>query len=323
MPDQVQIRAVACLKALAIGDAIGKQTETLPYAQIRNWYLDGVHGFEGRPGEVIPRYKGKRYEWKIGETTDDTEQTLAVARAILRDGEARHSDVGRELLSCKKSLHPGVSMWAFVEAGDPSRVATDGDGCGAAMRAAPVGLLYGSSRMESIVHAAYEISIPTHGGQSGVCAAAAVAAAVSAAVDGRPSAGVLEAALEAAKAAERLRPPTRDLTIADAIAAIYADLSSRRPLRTEYIAENHFPATPETKAPLAICLALLTESAEATALIAANTGGDSDSVASIGSAIAGALRPETVNESWFEVVRAANPDDVVVAAAVSVAALRS
>jgi hypothetical protein len=44
-------------------------------------------------------------------------------------------------------------------------------------------------------------------------------------------------------------------------------------------------------------------------------------VASIGGAIAGALRPETVNDTWFEVVRAVNGDEFL-GLVTSLAALR-
>src|SRR5215831_4389483 len=106
---RLEERAIACFQALAVGDAIGKQTETLSRAGVGQWYPGGITGFHGRPGDVIPRYAGTRYEWRIGETTDDTEQTLAVARALLKEGRATHKAIGQELLQCKKSLHPGVS----------------------------------------------------------------------------------------------------------------------------------------------------------------------------------------------------------------------
>jgi hypothetical protein len=68
----------------------------------------------------------RKHQWRFGETTDDTERTIAVARAVLRDGEVRHVSVGRELLTCKKSVHPGVkSLWEFHEAGDAARVTLD------------------------------------------------------------------------------------------------------------------------------------------------------------------------------------------------------
>ncbi len=317
-----QERVIGCFKALATGDAIGKQTEMLSSPDVRRWYPGGITGFHGQPGEVIPRYAGKPYEWRIGETTDDTEQTLAVARALLREHPASHKVIGDELLQCRKSLHPGVSLWNFVQLGDPSRTASEGDGCGAAMRAAPVGVLYPSSRLDELVLGAYECAIPTHGGQMAVCAAAAVAGAVSAALDGRPGAEVLTVAIRASTIAESLRPRGQaSSTIAAAIRDIYSDLVTRKQLAVDELAKKYFPSKPQNIVPLAIGLALVTHSARQTALLAANIGGDSDSVASIGGAIAGALHPETVNEEWFEVVRLINEDDLL-AVAMSLAALR-
>src|SRR5262245_58783990 len=97
-------RIAGYLNGLAAGDAIGKQTETLSRDDVRRWYPDGVRGFEGTPGSVIPRYVGNRkHAWTIGETTDDTEGTVAVARAILQDGAPHHVTIGRHLLECRKS----------------------------------------------------------------------------------------------------------------------------------------------------------------------------------------------------------------------------
>ena len=309
-------RVLACFKALASGDAIGKQTEMLSYREVQHWYPEGISGFHGQPGEVIPRYRGNRkHEWRIGETTDDTEQTIAVARALLSKREASHTEFGRELLKCKKSLYPGVkSLWALHQSGDPSRTASEGDGCGAAIRVAPVGVLYSPNRLEDLVRASRESSIPTHGGQLAICAAAAVAGAVSAALEGWLAADVLKLAVQAARKAEAFTLASRrdgTSTIAASIRKMHDDLSVYKTLLASELTERFFPDKPETKVPLAINLALLTESAQQTILLAANVGGDSDSVASIGAAISGALRPETVNDAWFDVVQAINQDDLV------------
>jgi len=311
---------IASFKGLATGDAIGKQTETLSRAGVQKYYPEGITGFHGRPGEIIPRYVGKRYEWRIGETTDDTEQTIAVTRAILQEGAARHEAIGRELLGCKKSVHPSVSIWAFQQLGDAGRVASDGNGCGAAMRIAPIGVIYPPSRLDDLVQGAYEGAISTHGGGLAIGAAAAVACAVSAALDGWSIAEILPAVLQASKRAERLRSGAA--AMAASIETIYSDLKGK-PLVADEIAQKYFPATTETIVPLAISLALITESAEHTALLAANIGGDSDSVASIGSAIAGALRPATVNDGWYDIVRSINDEYDLVEMAVSLAALRN
>ena len=288
---------IGCFQGLATGDAIGKQTETLSRAEVLRWYPGGVTGFHGRAGDVIPRYVGKRYEWRIGETTDDTEQTLAVARALVSEGRASHRAIGRELLRCRKSAHPGVSLWSLLQSGDPGHVAIEGDGCGAAMRAAPIGVLFPVSRLDELVRGAYECAIPTHGGQLAISAAAAVAGAVSAALAGLRGDEVLAVAVQAAKG-----------TMAEAIEQTYSDLKRRARLVVDEVTA---PLEVRTIVPLAIGLAAITGSAEETALFAANLGGDADSVASIGGAIAGALAPETVNQEWFAVVSAVNREDLM------------
>jgi ADP-ribosylglycohydrolase len=320
----VKRRILACLEGIAIGDAIGKQTEGLRRDEVARWYPPGIRGFEGRPGTVIPRYAGNRKrQWLIGETTDDTEGTVAVARAILRDGEVRHASVGRELLACTKSVHPGVrSLWEFHEAGDPARVTDEHDGCGAAVRIAPVGILFTSHRLDDIVAGARQASIPTHGGALALAAAAATAAAVSAAIDGATPDEILELASRAADRAETARTGSPDTVFAPAIRTIHADLQRAAPLTAQEVAARHFPAKPLTIAPLAIALACVMESAKSAILVGANVGGDSDSVASIAGGILGARRPDTVDDDWVRIVETVN-DHRLIALAEALSTLRS
>ena len=125
-----------------------------------------MRGFEGTPGNIIPRYVGNaKHEWRIGETTDDTERTVAVARAIISERHVSHVRIGQEMLGCRKCVHPGVkSLWEFHHVGDPARIATRHDGCGAAVRVAPVGIFYAPDALEALVNGAREASISTHGG---------------------------------------------------------------------------------------------------------------------------------------------------------------
>ena len=58
--------------------------------------------------------------------------------------------------------------------------------------------------------------------------------------------------------------------------------------------------------PLALGLATVMHSAEEAILLAANIGGDTDSVASIAGAVLGAAYPSTINQSWYSVVEAIN-----------------
>ena len=117
-------------------------------------------------------------------------------------------------------------------------IASEGGGCGAAMRTAPIGVFYSSSRLDELIREAYECAIPTHGGQMAVCAAAAVAGAVSAALDGRPSAEVLTVAIRASKEAETLQPSGEAATITRSIAEIYSDLVRRQHLIADELAHH-------------------------------------------------------------------------------------
>ncbi len=316
-------RVLGCLQGIAVGDAIGKQTENLPHADVRKWYLEGVDGFIGRPGTPIPRYRRHpRREWLIGETTDDTEGTLAVARAIIRDGDVRHASVGAELLTCHKSVHPEVrSLYEFHEAGDPARVASGHDGCGAATRVAAVGLLYRPQRLEAIVASAREASIPTHAGPSAIVAAAANAAAVSAAVEGFRPEQVIDIAKRAADLACSAR--TQSLMGAFPEALDHALAVVGRDLEPDVrgIAADCFPDYTFPIVSLAIALAV-TGPAPRAILAAANVGGDSDSVASIAGGIAGALDPDSVPPEWSRVVEEVNGHDLASVAGAIVALRR-
>jgi ADP-ribosylglycohydrolase len=313
MDRTVKERILGCVKGIATGDAIGKQTETLSREGVLRWYPNGVRGFEGPPGTLIPRYVGNaKREWRIGETTDDTERTIAVARAILQDGKVDHASVGRELLKCRKCVHPGVlSLWEFHRAGDPARVAQRHDGCGAAVRVAPVGILYRSNRFEEIVAGAREASISTHGGTLAIAAAAATAAAVSAAIDGASPPEIIAIAQRAAAQAESQLSGSTDATIAQAVRTIHTDLDEWSELHAGKVATRYFPDAPLTIVPLAVALGTVADSAEAAILLAANIGGDSDSVASIAGAIAGARCPETVNDEWYAIVERVNGHDLI------------
>lgn len=323
MTPTIADRVVGCLAGIATGDAIGKQTEGLSHEDIPRWYPRGVRGFEGRPGNTIPRYAGNaKREWRIGETTDDTERTLAVARAIVAENRVSHVCIGREMLNCTKCVHQGVeSLWEFHQAADPTRIAKEHDGCGAAIRVAPVGVFYGSDCLDDLVNGAREASISTHGGFLAIAAAAATAAAVSAAVDGVSPRAILGFAERAAALAESRWPGRSSPVFATAIRAVHDGLTSLPEIRPEQVAARWFPDQPLTIVPLALGLATLLESAEQAILLAANIGGDSDSVASIAAGIIGARHPDTVNQRWFKVVESVN-EHALVAVAHELAPLR-
>lgn len=311
MSETTKNRILGCLKGLAVGDAIGKQTETLAFEQIKEWYPNGINGFEGKIGTIMPRYQNRHYGWKFGETTDDTEQTIAVAESIVEEGKVLHGKIGEKLMLCKKSNRPTLHLGKFQQFGDVNRVVYDGDGCGGAMRVAPIGIIYSSDKIHEIVSAVFECCIPTHGGQLAICAAASIAGAVSAAIDGKSPDEILKIAVSASIEAQKYRNPTGDFKYDDVLINMYDDISQQNEIDINYLNEKYFPKTTINIVPLAIVLALTTKSAEKSTLLATNLGGDSDSVASMSSAIAGAISPDTINNEWYENVQTVNEIDLI------------
>lgn len=307
----IQERIMACFTGVITGDAIGKQTETLTHEDIKTWYPNGISDFHGEIGEVMPRYKNRHYEYRFGETTDDSEQTIAIARVIANEGKFNHTSVGRELMTCKKSNRLTLQLGKFQQFADPNRITYDGSGCGAAMRVAPIGAFYKTDELDLLLHAVFEASIPTHGSQEAICAASAIAAAISAAVDAKDRAFILDFSIYAAKEAEKYSQPSSDNNIATIISEVFHDISNFEELTPTQLSQKHLPLKTHTIIPLAIALALITGSAEKTTLLAANIGGDTDSVASMGAAIAGAMFPNTINDAWFNIVKEVNGNELM------------
>ena len=160
--------------------------------------------------------------------------------------------------------------------------------------------------MDELVSGAREAAISTHGGSLAIAAAAATAAAVSAAIDGAPADGIFALAEAAAAQAERRWPGAAAPAMANAIRAVHEQLITLPVIRAADVARCCFPDRPLTIVPLAIGLATVMRSAEDAILLAANVGGDSDSVASVAGGILGARDPGTVNQPWCEVVERVN-----------------
>ena len=178
--DSLQDRFRGSLVWGAIGDALGRPTESRSWQRIREtWGPEGVTDLHPWRG------------WKsgpIGTWTDDTQLTIELARTIVEsDGYVdpeRFSERLRAWLPVGRGkghattesilwLDDGLPWW---EAGPKVNSA----GNGAAMRAAPVGLAWSlAPNLEPLVREACISALPTHGHPVGVAGAVAIAAGVA------------------------------------------------------------------------------------------------------------------------------------------------
>ena len=200
-------RARAALLGLAVGDALGMPAQTLPRAEIRAHY-GRITGFVA-PFADHPVSHGL----KAGQITDDTEQTLLLARRLLKDPIA-FDDLGwtRDLLEWEAEIRAkglrdllGPSSKAAIEAlqagAAPEETGLKGTTNGAAMRIAPVGILFQPDPALIARQVARTCRV-THNTGEAIAAASAVAAVVSAGLAGRSFEAALDTALAAARAGQ-------------------------------------------------------------------------------------------------------------------------
>jgi ADP-ribosylglycohydrolase len=294
----IEDRALGALYGLAIGDALGMPTQFLSRATIRLTF-GALTDFA--PG---PEVNEISYGIPAGRVTDDTEQSVILATALLAGaGGVDHRLLADELLAWEqrmKEIESGEQLGpstrralAAIAAGAPlEETGRWGDTNGAAMRITPIGVATPAEPLEGLCDAVADACRITHDTTVANAGAAAVAAAVSAGVGG---ADVKEATKHALRAAERGGERGHFIAGGNVAARIRwaLDLVERAPdeaaaLDAIYTLVGTGVATQESVAAAFAIANMRPESPWEAGLLAANLGGDADTVAAMAGAITGA-----------------------------------
>lgn len=304
-------RARGCLLGLAVGDALGHPTEFVPsLAAIRSrWGPQGVTDFE--PAGRHP----------AGTYTDDTQMALCVARALIRSGhdtlDALMATLGEEFVAWSRSPRnnraPGGTCLAGCRAlargvAWQSAGVKGSKGCGAAMRAAPVGFFY-ADRLDAMLSVSAAQSTLTHAHPTAIASGVAAAACVAWVCRGASYEGLIDFTLECVKwlTDERLvylgcdPRMVEHLGVSEMVEALERTaLGLQEPpvddvcqlLGEAWVGEEAVACALE-------CALRAGDDFGAAVLRGANSGGDSDSIACIAGSLAGArLGPEAIAERW-------------------------
>lgn len=291
-------RALGAFYGLALGDALGMPTQVMSRRDVVRAYGTLTGFAPAGPGNPVSA------GMPAGSVTDDTDQAVIVGRLLLEG--AGHIDPLRfahELLAWEKDMKAkgsfdllGPSTKAALDrvaqGVPPSEAGRYGTTNGAAMRVTPVGIAFPARPTEAFLDRVVESCQVTHDTTVGIAGAAAVAAAVSTGVGG----GTLEDAVAAAVVAARAGAE-RGHWIAG------ADIAARIEWASELV-----KGVPEAEALDLVCSLVGTsvasqESVPAafavlsvaggdpwrSTLLAANLGGDSDTIGAIAGAIAGSV----------------------------------
>ena len=147
----MQERILGCLMGAAIGDALG-----MPFEEMSLSVREELYGRE-RVTDFWPGkpYKNRQQYVEAGSVTDDTEMTLATAESIINYGAVVTKGIGDNLLCWYNRQLPwlqgspemrnigpttGEALKRYAKGMSCKKSGQSGNGCGAAIRIAPVAL---------------------------------------------------------------------------------------------------------------------------------------------------------------------------------------
>ena len=295
---EIRSRALGALCGLAIGDALGMPTQSVPREEVVARYGPLVSGF--RPGPAgHPLAAGL----PAGTVTDDTEQAVLLARLLVAgDGEVSAAALASDLLAWEESMRARGSLdllgpstrraLAALAAGTGAAEAgRRGVTNGAAMRVTPVGIATSARDPRLLEDRVVAASRLTHNTGVALAGAAAVAAAVSAGIDGEPLPAAIRRAVAAGASAAGRGHWAAGADVATRITwatGLIAGLPQGQVIGTVYRLVGTSLATQES-VPAAFAVAAAVPGDPWLACrTAASLGGDCDTIAAMTGAILGA-----------------------------------
>jgi ADP-ribosylglycohydrolase len=299
-------RARGALYGLAIGDALGMPTQMLSRAEIVRRWGPLLPGFEpAPPGHPIAG------GMPAGAVTDDTEQAVLLARLLVKGrGTIDPHELAAALTEWERAMAERGSLdllgpstkraVAAILAGVPPQEAgAAGTTNGAAMRIAPVGIAVDVTSLSTLVDRVVAASSVTHNTGVALAGAAAVAAAVSAGVSGATIAEATALGIQAASSAARRGHWVAGADVAARIEWATSLVASHAQAGCEvggeaeaaefiYTLVGTSLATQESVPAAFAVLAAVPADPWRACRMAASLGGDSDTIAAMTGAIAGA-----------------------------------
>lgn len=290
---------------LAVGDALGYPAEFRRRCDIiRAFGPDGIRGFVSVNDPAWPA-RPVVISWRLppGSYTDDTQMSLAVAEALIEAGHKDLDSLMRRMAarfiewsgSPENNRAPGETTMAacarlaegieWRDAGVP-----ESKGCGSAMRVAPIGLFF-CRDIPRLLETARTSSMLTHRHDAAIEGAAAAALLVGMAISKTQPDEMYRALMQ------ECAPRSQDFKaclekVPELLWTEPAEALSNRGLGEGWVAE-------EAVASALYCFWRSPLDFEQTVVTAANTDGDSDSIACIAGGISGAFNGlDAIPTSW-------------------------
>lgn len=312
-------KAYGCLAGVAIGDAMGMPVADLTPTEIRKRFVVIKEFLEAPPDH--PYHSG----FKPGQVTDDTEMTLIVVQMILEDGKVTPNGIAKRLMRWANSkdifetnlIGPSTAraLRELMAGRDPAETGRYGTTNGAAMKISPIGII-NVGNVKGVVDDVEKICLPTHGTSVAISAASAIASAIAEALTSSPTvSSVLKAAKLGAELGEKRGRQVTFPSVKKRIELAIDLIKGQTPSEAAETLYDYIGADVSCSDSIPTALGLFVASKGdpmTTIFSAVNMGGDTDTIASIAGAIAGAFKGiNTIPQHFIKQVEKANGLDLL------------
>jgi len=270
----------------AIGDALGMPVEGMSREDIKRIY-----------GEVTDFMPSPLGDLKAGEWTDDTEQTILLAKSILETvyfSPEKFAEKLKNLTSSRIGPTTKIALKNLTFGAPWYRAGVESETCGSAMRVMPIGLIYSFS-LDLVEKYAVLSSIVTHKG-SAVSGAVAVAVAVACIFNKLEDDRVLKEVVSRTKKYDEL--------VADKVSYAYQISDKDVDFAVDRLGNS---MSVYESVPFAFYCYFSTSSFRECAVKAVNAGGDADTISAIACGMMGCkVGVDGIPKEWIEKVRDAD-----------------
>ncbi|MCK5816607.1 MAG: ADP-ribosylglycohydrolase family protein [Candidatus Marinimicrobia bacterium] len=304
-----------CLIGVAAGDALGMPSSMMSPEEIFDRF--------GKIDTFLPAPEDHliHHGMIAGEITDDTQQTLALADSIIETGKVDPLNIAQHLIKWgedmgifNSDLAGPSTLRALTMIRNGKSIDNSGkvgDTNGACMRVASVGI-YGNGDMERTINAVANSCKATHNTNIAIAGASAVAIVIGKALHGEKNIDVL---IQYAKEAVSLGMKRGNIWYSASIEKRIdwvMDLIEKSESKEQAMLDiyRYIGAGVQISETVPTCLGIIKlakgDPVE-TVKIAANLGGDCDTIAAIAGSMAGAIAgAEAFSKTWIEKLEKVN-----------------
>ncbi|HBS44980.1 MAG TPA: hypothetical protein DEA91_11910 [Paenibacillus sp.] len=309
-------KILGALYGMAIGDALGMPSELWGRKKVKQFFGEIDTFLDGPYENVVAR------NFKKGQFTDDTSQALIILDSLIESGFIPvQSIIARRLLTWAEDLNAfeneilgpssKAALLAFKEGKDPKPFTVKAETNGAAMRIAPIGCLFPSSKKTELVQYVYEISKVTHETDVAISGAAMIAMAVSSALEDKDWESMMEDVIDVFEIASEYGAETYSASIAERLKLALSFANQYQDDQEVFIQKIYdiigSGVLTSESVPAALAIAYYAKDPHLCSKMCANMGGDTDTIGAMATAICGAKAGiRTIDPTWIKVIDESN-----------------